>query len=74
MITLTPDPDHMSNIMPPEHCCFCASPTRMWYKPKDVAVCVRCAETRNADEVPTKKEWFNSPQAKGIRPAVAASD
>lgn len=69
MIPLTPDPDDMPRSMPSEHCCFCGRPTRMWYAPRDVAVCTGCAETREPAEVPTKDEWWDSPQAQGIAPA-----
>ena len=69
MIPLIPDPDDMPRYMPAEHCCFCAKPTRMWYAPRDVAVCTSCAETRDESEVPTKDEWSKSPQAYGVMPA-----
>jgi hypothetical protein len=69
MIPLIPDPDDMPRHMPPEHCCFCGSATRMWYAPRDVAVCTSCAQMRDESEVPTKDEWCESPQAFGIRPA-----
>lgn len=67
MIPLIPDPDDMPRSMPPEHCCFCGRPTRMWFGPKDVAVCTGCAETREPEEVPSKDEWWDSPQAQGQR-------
>jgi len=69
MIPLSPDPEDMPRHMPPEHCCFCAAPTRLWYAPRDVAVCTSCAETRDESEVPTKDEWCESPQAFGVCPA-----
>jgi len=70
MIPLSPDPEDMPRNMPPEHCCFCGKATRMWYAPRDVAVCTACAETRDGSEVPTKDEWCESPQAFGFAPFV----
>lgn len=60
MIPLVPDPDSMPKSMPPEPCCFCGEGARTWYKPKDVAVCTFCAETRDPSEVPTKTEWCDA--------------
>ena len=70
MIPLTPDTDVVPAWLgrTPEHCCFCAAPTNLWYEPKEVAVCAGCGETRDPSEVPTKDEWWDSPQAKGIAP------
>lgn len=67
MIELVPDPDDLPSFVRacPEHCCFCGRPTRMWFQPRDVAVCVSCAEVRSPDEVPTKEEWCESPQGRG---------
>lgn len=41
-----------------EHCCFCRKPTRLWYLPKDVACCEKCAVRAEPEDVPTKKIWF----------------
>jgi hypothetical protein len=70
MIPLTPDTDVMPQWLgrTPEHCCFCAAPTNLWYEPNDVAVCAPCGEVRDPSEVPTKDEWWDSPQAKGLAP------
>ena len=70
MIPLTPDPADFPPNLPPEHCCFCAGKTKLWYAPKDVAVCQICAEIRSPSEVPTKEEWCNSPQGRGITEAM----
>lgn len=48
---------------PAESCAFCTRPTRYWFTPKDVAVCLICAKYHEADEVPSKKEWFASHDA-----------
>lgn len=50
---------------PAEPCCFCSAPTRYWFAPKDVAVCQACAEKREADEVPSKREWLNANRRPG---------
>lgn len=70
MIPLTPDTDDVPEWLARtrEHCCFCAEPTNLWYAPRDVAVCAACGETRSPDEVPTKDQWWDSPQGKGVRP------
>jgi len=51
--TKQPDPE------PPfERCCFCRKPTMHWHAPKDVAVCLECAETHEPAEVPSKANWL----------------
>ena len=50
---LTPD----DGGPPYEHCCFCFKTAKHWYAPKDVAVCIECAETHEPAEVPNKEEW-----------------
>ena len=48
-----------------EACCFCHEPTRYWTSLLDravggqVACCPFCAETFDADVVPTKDEWID---------------
>lgn len=56
MISLTHDGSSFPE--PAERCCFCRTPTRYWFQPKDVAVCQDCAEHMTVAEVPTKDEWF----------------
>jgi len=58
-IDLAPDPDNAPGRVR-EHCCFCFRPTAHWYAPKDVAVCISCAEVRDPAEVPTKAQWCAS--------------
>jgi hypothetical protein len=67
MIPLVPDPEDLPAFIRTmaEGCCFCGRPTRMWFQPKDVAVCVSCAKVRNPEEVPTKEQWCESPQGQG---------
>jgi hypothetical protein len=48
---------------PGEPCAFCSRPTRYWFTPKDVAVCLICALAHEAADVPSKKEWFVSNEA-----------
>lgn len=57
--------DQESTSEPAEHCAFCKAPTHYWYVPKDVAVCPTCAEVRNADDVPCKRDWINSNRLPG---------
>ena len=47
-----------------ERCCFCGKRTGYWHTPKDVPVCLSCAETHEDSDVPSKKEWCASPQGK----------
>lgn len=51
--------------MPAEPCAFCKTPTRYWYKPKDVAVCPGCAAKKKAEDVPSKREWLNQNRLPG---------
>ena len=48
-----------------EPCAFCKSPTHLWFRPKDVAVCVSCAEVREPEEVPSKRDWINANRRPG---------
>jgi uncharacterized UBP type Zn finger protein len=43
-----------------EHCCFCFKATSFWHTPKDVAVCLECADVYEDQDVPTKSAWCNS--------------
>lgn len=52
--------DGTGRFDPPENCAFCRTPTRFWYRPRDVAVCAECAKKRKVSEVPTKREWIES--------------
>lgn len=54
--------------MPAEACAFCRAPTRYWYTAKDVAVCPGCAETHEATDVPSKREWINANLEEGMEP------
>ena len=58
MITVTHDQE--PNWMPAEPCAFCATPTRFWFAPKDVAVCESCACLHDAGDVPSKRDWLNA--------------
>jgi hypothetical protein len=49
---------------PLERCAFCRSGTRYWFAPKDVAVCPRCAETKSARDVPSKRAWLDAERAR----------
>ena len=46
-------------------CCFCEQPTRFWTALPErtpgaqVACCPFCADTFDADVVPTKDEWWD---------------
>jgi hypothetical protein len=42
---------------PAERCCFCRAATRYWYRPKDVAVCTKCAPHADDADVPAKRIW-----------------
>lgn len=72
MITLNPDPDDLPRWISAtaEHCCFCGAATRTWHAPSDVAICTRCAETREPHEVPGKEEWCASAQGRGEMPTA----
>lgn len=56
---------------PPERCCFCRTPTRMWTdlpsrKPgEQVACCEKCAAKEMHRDVPTKKEWLAVERGQG---------
>ena len=64
-IPLTREPEEFSSHDGDrEHCCFCKTPTSYWYAPKDVAVCLKCAKTHKAAEVPSKEEWFQTENKK----------
>lgn len=54
MLKVTPEPDGLEGM---EHCCLCRVPTRFWYKPKDVALCVDCAKTATVAKLPSKSAW-----------------
>jgi hypothetical protein len=42
---------------PAEHCCLCRAHTRFWYQPKDVALCLTCAEAAADTDIPSKADW-----------------
>lgn len=44
----------------PEKCCFCKQPTRYWFVPQNVAVCLACAKLQKPEGVLTKEKWLNS--------------
>jgi hypothetical protein len=46
-----------------EDCACCGKPTPFWYEPKDVALCLACADITPATQVPTKRRWL---EAQGI--------
>lgn len=46
-----------------ERCCVCRKQTRYWFTPKDIALCLDCAETATPESLPTKDEWFDSERA-----------
>lgn len=53
-IRLTKEPEMGPAVEP---CCFCGRLTKMWYAPKDVAVCKRCGRTHKPQQVPDKEVW-----------------
>jgi hypothetical protein len=57
MIKLVEEPFDCPTL-PPENCCFCRTPTRMWYKKNDVACCSECAERADPEDVPQKSVWL----------------
>lgn len=56
MIHIEREPEEIGGSY--ERCCFCRTPTPMWYMPKDVAVCPKCAAHAEPGDVPDKDEWF----------------
>jgi len=40
-----------------ERCCLCRTPTRHWYRAKNVACCPACAATARAEDIPDKAAW-----------------
>ncbi len=50
--------------LPLEGCCFCGDKTNMWHRPKDVPVCNPCSVMHEPEEVPDKRKWCKSEQAK----------
>ena len=61
-IKVTREPKDFRDIAA-AHCCFCRAPTRYWYTPKGVAVCIDCAMTHNTKDVPSEKEWCDKEMA-----------
>ena len=61
------DPDSVLFISVKENCCLCRAPTAYWFVPKDVALCLACAETTTPEEIPSKKEWIEKERA--LRPS-----
>lgn len=51
-------------MMPYEHCAVCGKPTPHWVDTadisKNVALCTVCAAKIDADDVPTREEWFRA--------------
>jgi len=45
---------------PYESCCKCSQPTPFWYTPKDVPLCLKCAEVNQVEDIPDKEKWFKS--------------
>ena len=68
MINTVEEPKEFQDNRYSEHCCFCGTGTRKWYRPKDVPVCDPCAEVFDPKDVPSKEFWCNSPQAEGKDP------
>lgn len=62
-VSIAKEPDE-SPFRTREHCCFCFKPTSFWHEPKDVAVCIKCAEIHQDEDVPTKADWCASVRQK----------
>ena len=54
MLQLTLAPDGVAV----ERCCFCREKTRWRFAPKDVAVCMQCADVAMIKDVPSKADWL----------------
>ncbi len=46
-----------------ENCCRCRMPTRYWYTPKDVALCLTCATMVKPSDIPSKAQWLRTERA-----------
>lgn len=66
-IKLTREPEMGPAVEP---CCFCGKRTKMWYAPKDVAVCKSCARVHTPGEVPSKEEWCAAVASRETRVAL----
>ena len=64
MITVVREPEIGAGS---EHCCFCGHKTPYWHEGRDVAVCLDCATDYRENQLPDKKTWCKSPQARGVR-------
>lgn len=64
MIPVEHEPHDMP-MGPPEACCFCRAPTRMWTDlptrtpGQQVACCLPCAITHTPAQAPSKGAWFD---------------
>ena len=51
-----PYPDCVDSIL--ENCCICRTPTEFWCQAKDVALCKKCAEQIELEDVPSTLDWI----------------